>query len=199
MHGTEETISVSAPVMPDVTVTSTAPDVVTVNNVTPTRSCCSTSANSTGCHTIQTGESCNANESTSIGIDAVATALGSAELVLTQTDGTVFDRIAIGVGEPASLSFEPYKSGMSIGTSYAVSWTARDADGAMLMATSGVHLVTSDASIVDFKRTLLSSDSSSVDAEDELFGTTYEPHAPGDATITATAQNVTTTFQVHVN
>jgi len=199
MHGTEESIGATAKTMPAVTVTSTAPGVVTVINATPTRTCCSSSAMGSSCRSIQATESCNANETTGIAIDAIAAAPGSAEIVLTAGDGTVFDRIAVGVADPASLEFSTYSSGLSIGTSYGAAWTARDESGAKLMSTSGVHLVTSDASVVDFKRTLLSSNSSSVDAEDVLFGTTYEPHAHGNATITATAQGVTTSFQLHVN
>jgi hypothetical protein len=195
MHGTEESIAVRAATIPDVTISSTAPQVVTVQSSVAARSCCTTTSDS--CRSIQAGETCNANETTLASIDAVATAPGNAELVLTQGDGTVFERIAIAVAEPASLDFGSPMP-MSIGTSYAVAWTARDASGAKLMSTSGVHVKTSDASVVDFQRTLLSSNATEVDAENVLFGTTMEPHATGAATITATAQNVTTTFPVSV-
>lgn len=198
MHGTEESISVSATGMPAITVMSTSPSVVSVKDAAPMRSCCPVKANGQSCRPIQPTDSCNADETANIGIGVVASSPGSAELVLTQTDGTVFDRVAIAVAEPASLELGMGTS-YSVGTSYAVSWTARDGKGAKLMSTSGVHMVTSDASVVDFKRTFLSSNSSSVDAEDIIFGTTMEPHAHGDATITATAQNVTTTFTAHVN
>ncbi|HEY2365328.1 MAG TPA: hypothetical protein VGH87_03040, partial [Polyangiaceae bacterium] len=76
MHGTSEAIAVRAATMPDVTISSTAPEVVTVVDSAPARSCCTSSSSS--CRTILTGQTCNPDEVVLVSIDVLATSPGSA-------------------------------------------------------------------------------------------------------------------------
>jgi hypothetical protein len=199
MHGTREGITVHAQTIPALTITSSAPDVVTVQNATPTRQCCSSTFGTESCHDMTT-DTCAANEQISLVVDVVASAAGSAELVLTRGDGTVFDQVALSVAEPASIEIDGVKDNkleISRGANLMAGWKARDAQGNELMATSGVQLSTSDASVVDFQSTMFSSHTSTVDAEQIM--TTIDPNNAGDAIITAKAQAASSTTLVHVN
>ena len=200
MHGTEELIEVKASTIPDVTVTSTAPDVVGVKSAS--RECCSSSVLGTSCRTLGSGESCTSTERIHMAINVVANASGAAEIVLTQSDGTVFDQVSMTVAEPATIELEGLKNDkltLTRGTNLVAGWKARDAAGNELMATSGVQLSTSDASIVDFQSTWLSPRASTVDATSIVLGTTIDPEGAGDAIITAKARDASSATLVHVN
>jgi hypothetical protein len=200
MHGTTEAITVEAAAIPELTITSSAPDVVTVLNANPKPQCCSTTSIGS-CRDLVFADKCATNEALKLGIDIAATSPGSAEIILTRNDdGTVFDQVTTTVAEPAVIELSGEKDNkltMSHGVNLFAEWTIKDANGNELMSTSGVNLSTSDASVVSFKATWISSDTSSIDATATL--STIDPRNPGDAIITATTAGLSTPILVHVN
>jgi len=198
MVGTSEMIRVKATSIPKVTLRST--DEATLSIGDATRECCV--PNGGACHDVHVSDDCASGEvSTSLSVFVVANAPGSAKLVLDQ-DGDTFDAVTLDVAQPASLTVScgsgTSKVALAATASCSLGWTARDASGNALMASTGVTMTTSDAKIADFQATILSADASSITAMQGMLGSTLTAHAPGDATVSANASGATGTLAVHV-
>lgn len=202
MVGTSETISVSSSSsssIPAVRPQSSDESVFSVGEAT--RECCTANA----CHTLTANTACASNETATLSIPIVANGAGSADLVLDRADDTgVFDSVTLTVAQPKSLAMSCGKStstdvAIVQGTSCSLGWTARDASGNALMATTGVTMTISDPTVADFSSGLLSTHESSITATQGLLGSSLNGLSVGGAVITATASsNVSTQFGVAV-
>ncbi len=176
MLGTEETIHIAAGTIPAVTVTSSAPSVVSVHDVT--RGCCDT-----------------------LDVRVMALSPGEADLVLTASDGGTFDTARLRVNAPKSITLtcgsQPSAVTLSRGATCALAWTAARDDGALLRTSSGVTLQSTNSDVV-LIQPFLGVASQTVEASQGLFGPQLVAEGPGDATIRANAGVVTTTMSVHV-
>jgi len=200
MVGTSEVISVSSSSssIPAVTVRSTDESVFTVGEAT--RECCTPNA----CRALTANIACNSGETATLSIPVVAVGAGSADLVLDQDAQTTFDSVTLSVAQPTSLAMTCGSStttdvAIVRGTSCALGWKARDASGNVLMATTGVTMSISDATVADFSSGLLSTHESSITATQGLLGSSLNARSVGGAVITANAPGgVTTQFGVAV-
>jgi len=200
MVGTSEIIRVTAIAIPPVEVRSSDDGAFSVSAAT--RHCCT--ANAGACHDLPANEACAVDETTSsLSISVVANGAGNAELVLDagQKAG-VFDSIALDVAEPASLAVS---CGTGVGdvslastSSCSLGWTARAANGDVLMASTGVTMTTSDPKVADFRATILSANESSITALQGMLGSTLDAHSAGETTIQANAGGASSKLAVHV-
>jgi hypothetical protein len=168
MVGTQEPIAViKAPHagagLPALSVVSSAPNIVSVAQVI----CCNG-----GCDLLapSTTNACTATLTLQITVNAVAA--GSATLMLVADDGTTFDEVNLTVAEPTSLtalcapygetetnpatfsttgSPTPVPASMKLGAACALTWTATDASGDDLMASTGVTFTSSNPSVLAFE------------------------------------------------
>jgi hypothetical protein len=196
MTGTSEIIRVTGSSIPAIHASSTATSVMSVG--AETRECCTQKG---ACRTITASDVCATGETASLSITVITKTAGSAELVLDQ-NGTTFDSVTLTVADPKSLVVacgnKPGSTTLPRNQECGLTWTARDASGNALMATTGVTMITTDATVADFATGLLGEKSSSVTATQGLFGTSIATHAAGEATITATANGASAQYVVDV-
>jgi hypothetical protein len=196
MTGTAESIRVTSSVdIPPVTARSTDSSVVSVGEAT--RECCLPKGS---CRTLVSTEACASGETATLTVHVVANAPGSAELVLDH-EGAVFDAVALTVAQPESLVISCNGTAaitLAKDGDCGLAWTAKDAHGATLMASTGVMMTTSDPTVADFSSGLLGTKSSTVTATQGLFGTSLVAHSAGVTTIDASASNATSQLVVHV-
>jgi hypothetical protein len=131
----------------------------------------------------------------------VAAAAGSADIVLTERGGAEWERAAIQVAEPARLdltcAYDTREGEITAGQECTIGWTAFDAGGRKLQASTGVELTISPPEVAAFHH-LLSSDSPSEDGDQSLLGPSVICLAAGDATISAAAGQTTSSMTLHV-
>lgn len=176
MVGTEETIHVAATPIPAVTVTSSAPSIVAVHDVT--RGCCDT-----------------------LDVRVMALSPGVSDFTLATSDGSTFDSVRLRVDAPKSLTLTCGSSSGAVtlarGATCAIAWTAARDDGAALRTSTGVTLSSTNADVV-LIQPFLGVASPTVEASQGLFGPQLVAEGPGDASIQATALGAATTLNVHV-
>jgi hypothetical protein len=197
MLGTQESIHVTAPDIPVVTVSSSDETVIAVHGAT--RTCCD-QANT--CRTIDATVACNANETTTaLDFTADTKAVGTADLVLRAADATVFDSVTLTVARAQSLSLQcdnaPGPVSLRAGDTCGLGWTALDAQGRALMASTGVNVATDSADVAEL-RELFGQSTPSLVATQGFLGTSVVGIAPGDATISASVGEAKTSIVVHV-
>jgi hypothetical protein len=196
MHGTTETILVRAKSgdLPVLAAKSTDPSVA----ITSTEvQCCKHDSSSATCRGGVDLKSCNADEQASLTIVVAAATAGSADLVLTQSDGTEWDRATVTVAEPARLAVTCASGSVAVGTECVVGWKAYDAQGTELKTDTGVKLMVAPQNVAAFHHFILA-DTWSEDGDQSLLGPTVIGLTAGDAQITAVAGQATSTLTVHV-
>jgi hypothetical protein len=195
MTGTKETIRVTGSVIPAVSVRSSDETVMSVGAAT--RSCC---AGSGACRTLASTTPCNDGESVTLDVPVFANNTGSAQLVLDQ-GGTPFDFVTLKVAAPQKIVLSCGRlASIALPKSEqcALSWTASDADGNALVASSGVTATTSDPNVASLSNGFVTTNESKIAASQGFLGSFVTANAVGQATITATASGQTSTVSVSV-
>jgi len=197
MLGTDEGIAVSGDSIPALVATSSAPDVVAVESIS--RECCDANQS---CQTIDSGDLCPSGDKTSSFVVRVRTeAVGSSDLTLRQTDGTVWDAVTLFVERPTSLALTcddaPGPVSLRVNDACGLGWTAKDQDGRELMATTGVLLTSADPTIAAFGQ-FLGEPTGSTEGVQGFLGSTIVGLSPGTTTVTASASGTTAQLAVHV-
>lgn len=200
MLADEEHVSVSGSIPGSVSVETSAPSIVSIKS--SSRNCCTSGADGGTCHTVGLNEACASGETATLDIVVDAPAVGSSDLVIKKSDGSVWDSITLSVEQAASLALTcNTKSSVTLAQNATcpVKWLATDANGKGLMSTAGIDLKTSNASVAAFNG-FLTTNQSDIQAIPQLFGdVTLVAIGPGDATVTATGGGATETLSVHVN
>jgi hypothetical protein len=197
MVGTTERVVVdgSSKQIPPITIASSAPGVFEIASAR--RVCCDDSTNGAGCNFFPVEQACAAGDTSSILLDVNAVGTGSAELVLTQANGgATFDQVAITVAEPSTLALEcddngtitPIPSTLISGETCPVAWTVKDSSGRELMASSGVALSSSDATVMGFESSPGSEVAASAEPSNATNPSSIVGVAAGTATLTAQAR-----------
>jgi hypothetical protein len=199
MHGTEETIFVTAKTgpLPALDVRSSGPAVVVTSSDAV---CCKQELTSTSCR-IAAGLACAADEKGAVVVNVQGAAAGSSDIVLTQKDGSEWDRTTIEVADPARLELACNGSrdgAMTVGQTCNMDWKAFDATGRELQANTGVKLTLAPREVAAFHH-LIAADSWSEDGDQTVLGPWVISLAPGDAEITAAAGQTTSTMTLHVS
>ncbi len=199
MLADEEHVSVSGSIPDLVSVETTAPSIVSIKS--SARTCCTSGADGGTCQTMGLNGACASGGTTSLDIVVDAPAVGTSDLVIKKSDGSVWDSITLSVEEAASLALTCNTKGSTTLTQNAtcpVTWLATDANGKGLMSTAGIDLKTSNATVAEFNGFLVTNQSD-IQAIPQVFGdVSIVAVGPGDATITATGGGATETLAVHV-
>ena len=198
--GDEEDVVVTGSIPDELSVTSTASSIVSVRGAS--RNCCATGdGGAPACHMVGVNEACAPKQETaSLTIDLRAVSAGWCELLIRKPDGSLWGGVRVSVEPAASLAFACGQANpvtlASSGGSCAVTWSATDANGAPLMSTEGVILVSSDPKVAGFGGTFfLGTDTGTTVASP---GVTIEGRQPGDATVSAFGGGVIEVLPVHV-
>ncbi len=201
MLGDEEKVSVTGSLPASVSVETSAPSVVSVKS--SSRECCTSNTDGGGsaCREIGLNEACDPGETASLNVTVDAGTVGLSVLLVKKSDGSVWDSVSLSVEQAASLSLACKTAPsvtLAVNATCPITWVAKDAAGRGLMSTSGLHLTTSDKSIVALSG-FLTTDQSDIVAVPEILGdVTAHALATGDATVTGTAGGATETLSVHV-
>lgn len=202
MTADEEDVIVTGSIPDEVTVESAGPQIVSVWRAS--RSCCATNdAGSPACRPIAPSEACAQNERTAkltITVHASPVTEGWSELLIRRMDGSVWGAVRLTVELAASLGFgcdELNPVTIKSSGSCPVTWSATDANGAPLVSTVGVHLTSSDTTVVTFG--VFMSMDANIGGTMAATGVTIEGRQPGDATVTATGGGITDVLPVHVS
>ena len=200
MLGDEEDVSVSGAVPAVVSIESSSPSIVSIKS--SARECCSKDADAgTTCHTVALNDACASQETATLRITVDAPATGSSDLVIRQSDGTIWDSVSLTVEKAASLSLAcntKTNASLNVNGSCPITWTAKDGAGKGLMSTRGIALTSSDANVVVFSG-FLKTNQSTIQATPQLFGdVTLHAAGAGDAVVTGTGGGATETLSVHV-
>jgi hypothetical protein len=200
MLGDEEIVSVTGSLPASVSIETTAPSVVSVKSAD--RQCCSSNADGGGsCREIALNDACDPGETGSLNVTVDAATVGSSVLLVKKSDGSVWDSVSLSVEQAASLSLACNTAPnvtMAPNAECPITWVAKDSTGRGLMSTAGLHLTSSDKSIVALSGFLTTNQSDMVATPQILGDVTAHAVATGDATITGTAGGVTETLAIHV-
>ena len=145
-----------------------------------------------------------ADETGTLDILVDAPAVGSSDLVIKKSDGSVWDSITLSVEQASALALACNTAGsvtLAQNAQCVVTWRATDAKGNGLMSTAGVDLKTSDPTVVQLVSDGLLGgvNTNELQATPQLFGgASLVAVGAGNATVTATGGGASETLAVHV-
>lgn len=200
--GDENYVTVSGSIPRTVSIESTAASILLVESAS--RFCVTKKGIEGGVvpsRTIALNDACTSDETASLQITVRASTEGSSDLLIKESDDSVWASVSLSVERATSLALTCNTSGsvtLALPDSCLVKWKATDANGQALMSsTSGIYLKSSNPAVVKFQG--YDSISSEMPADDCLFGSvSLLAVGPGDATVTATGGGATETLAVHV-
>jgi hypothetical protein len=200
MLGTSESLSAqTSEALSGVTVTVDDPSVVQVA-AGSVELYCNSSSNGSSSATLMTG--CPSGTSSTVDFGIVARGAGTTKLHVLQA-GTEVDGIDLVVEAPATItptcSVTGSASALRVGSQCTIGWTATDAQGNALQASSGVSLVVANPAVADLTGFFSPGTGSEPDASDGIFSSTaLKALSPGSTTLTASAGSASATLPVDV-